>query len=228
MAPERDPDPYTSLREIVAGEMFEIRTLLPAKVERYQHDPPMVDVLPLFKRFYLDDDDQEIEVPPAVITNVPIEFPRGGGFAISWPLKKGDPVWLHVAERSIDRYMETDGKTPVDPADARRFDLTDAVCYPGGGTARNAIANAHPDHLVIGLEDGSGELHIKPDGTFRFGDATASKALAIAETTNSRLQALETAVTMPHGSTFGPTVPPPFFPGAGGASTASGRTFTDG
>ncbi|MNS79607.1 hypothetical protein D3C72_1132670 [compost metagenome] len=69
-----------------------------------------------------------------------------------------------------------------------------------------------------------------PDGKFRLGTSSASKAIALGDPVEDRIAALEQAVSMPHTAPpfGGPTVPPPFFPGGGGASTKSTRGFIDG
>jgi hypothetical protein len=225
----RKPDTLEALRAIVHGELADMHTMMPGKIVSYNHDKQLADVKPVHLRTYLNESDEEEQHELPVIPDVPVRFPRGGGFTITWPLKAGDPVWLEFAERSIDDYLETDGTQIHDDLDGRRHHLDDAVCYPGGGTAKNASPIASATDLVIGLEDGSGALYVKADGKFHFGTAAAAKALGVADTIDARLSALEVQVTLPHGNgNFGsPTVPPPFSPGAGGASTASTRMFTD-
>lgn len=240
----REPDELTALQAIIAAELAEIQTAMPAKVERYQHDPPMVDVTPVLKRVFLDDDDQEVEVEYPVITNVPVAFPRGGGFTATWPLKKGDPVWLVFASRSLDSYLETDGTQLVDPQDARRHDISDAIAIPAGGTYKNAQP-AHAEDVVVGFENGTVELHIQPNGEtwwkiptgrkFNFGSQAAAKALALAEVCNDRLDKLEGwAGEHVHAGNLAPAVQlGTFFPWAvyglpsAGVTTESTRVFTD-
>ncbi|MNS65687.1 hypothetical protein D3C72_988630 [compost metagenome] len=234
----REPSLGESLDLIIGSHLAEIHTALPGKIEKYDAATGKADVKPVHLRFYEGEDGEEMEVAYPVITNVPVMFPRGGGAFVSLPLKQGDPVWLIFAQRSLDAYLETDGKQDVDPGDARRHHLSDAVCYPGGGTWRNAIPNAHADDLVIGLEDGGAEIHVTPSGevwmkldALRIGGAAAGRALAIAETVDARLGALESFATN-HMHTAPPLGGPtstsiaPFSPAAG--STASAKAFVDG
>lgn len=232
----REPSFDESINAIIGAHLAEIHTALPGKVVRYDAATGKADVKPVILRFYEGEDGGEIEVPYPVVTNVPVMFPRGGGAFVSLPLKPDDPVWLLFSQRSLDRYLETDGTQEVDTEDARRHHLSDALCYPGGGTWRNAIPNAHPDDLVIGIEDEGAEIHVTPGGdvwvkagNIKLGASGAAKALALAETVDARLSQLEYQVTLPHGNgNFGgPTVPPLFTPGAGGASTASSKVFAD-
>lgn len=230
---DREPDLGEALDALMGGLQAEIHTCLPGIVQKYSGGK--ADVLPAFRRAYRDEDGGEVVVSYPVVTNVPVMTPRGGGAYVSIPLKKGDPVVLICSQRSMDRYLETDGSAPVDPADARMHHITDAWCYPGGGTFRNA-APAHADDLVIGLEDGACEIHVAPGGevkikasAVRLGDLAASEALAIAATTDARLSALESfASAHTHtGNLGGPTSPAivPLVPGAGGASTAASKVY---
>jgi hypothetical protein len=231
----RDPSFDESLEAVINAELAEVHTALPAKVVKYADGK--ADVKPVILRVYEAEDGTEQTVAYPVITNVPVMNLRGGGAFISIPLKAGDPVWLLFAQRSLDKYLETDGTQDLDTEDARRHHLSDAICYPGGGTWRNAIPNAHADDLVIGLEDGKVELHITPGGevcikaeAVRMGSLSAAEALAKASVVDARLDALEShASGHTHGNgNFGsPTTSAviPLIPGGG--STASSTVFAD-
>ena len=231
-----DADPQEQIDTLVDGKTAEIHTVIPGIIEKFDPATCLADVRPALKRrFSVNGEDGETvavkkELP--VIPNVPVAFPRGGGFAITWPLKKGDPCLLLISERSIDSYIDSDGKAPVDPDDSRTHDLSDAICYPGMTTKKSPAARAHATHLVIGLEDGTGELHIAPDGKFHLGTPTADKALALAEKVDGRLGDLEAfAATHMHPTAApGPpspgALPDPFIPPVG-QTTGSTRVFTD-
>ena len=239
---DREPDELTSIQRIVEARLAELHTCVPAKVVSYDHAKQEATVQPAFKRVYLDDDDAEQEVDYPAISGVPVAFPRGKGWSVTWPLEKDDPVWLVVSQRSLDAYLETDGKQVIDPADGRKHDLSDSWCYPGGGTPKNASAIASATDLVIGLEDASCEVHVKPDGEiyakmpaskkFKIGSADAAKALALAEICDARLDALESFANSHmhgNGNQGSPTTGPvsPLTPGHGGSSTACERTVVD-
>lgn len=234
----REPSEEESLDIIIESHLAELHTAMPGFIEKYDAATGKADVQPVLKRVYLDEDGQEVEVPYPVITNVPVACPRGGGAFVSLPLKKGDPVWLIFAERSLDGYLETDGAQQLDPQDARRHHISDAIAYPGGGTFTNHIPNAHADDLVVGLESGDAELHIKPNGEVWFkagklmlGANGAAKAMALAEKVEAEIQALRDYVaghthTWPGGMSPAPTTAPIVPPGAVG-STASSKVFAD-
>lgn len=234
----RDPDEYDAVASVFDGRMLEVNTAMPGVVERYDAATGRADVSPVIKRVYVvDGKDQAFDQP--VITSVPVCFPRGGGFAMTFPLKKGDPVLLVFSQRSIDRWTDTDGKTKHDCEDDRRFDLSDAIAIPGLYTFKAPIQTAHADNLVLAKEDGSchfqittgGEFQMK-GGPFRLGSDAANKALALAEKCDSRLSDLEAfAATHMHPTAApGPpspgVLPNPFIPPVG-QTTGSTKVFTD-
>lgn len=91
----------------------------------------------------------EIQAMPP-LSNVPVAYPAGAGGSMTYPLRAGDTVLLIFSSASLAAYRET-GSTG-DPADVRRFDLSDAWCIPvAGGNAPTSqtdrVVIAQPDQL---------------------------------------------------------------------------------
>jgi len=138
-----------------------LHTAMPGMVEAYDPIEQTVDVKPLIKNVQTDEDENEIEDELPVLSKVPLMFPRGGKFFISWPIAVGDIVLLVFCERSIDTYTATDGTKPVDPVDMRRHDLSDAVAFPGFYPFKNAIKDIDDANLVLGMDDGKAKIIIE-------------------------------------------------------------------
>ncbi len=171
----RRPAFETSIRRYIQGELLDLHVSIPGRVEYYDPSRQWADVQPLLAQVYLDESDQEIIVPFPVIPNVPILFPRGNGFYIHWPLRQGDPVDMICSQRSLDAWKSSDGKTILDPLDARHHHLTDAYAIPGGSTAQNAINLPNNTDLIIGRADGSVEIHVTSDGKIKLGSGSLSE-----------------------------------------------------
>ena len=129
---ERHPELIDVLQQVVRSELARVHTALPGVIESYDATTQTAEVrIPI--RFSRRDPDTGERVPyaPPPLPNVPIAWPAGGGGAYSdtWPLQRGDEVWLSFAERSVDEWLLTDGEL-VTPADVRRFSLSDAVATP--------------------------------------------------------------------------------------------------
>lgn len=168
-----------------------LRVAQPARVERYNPETQLVDVQPLIKEAYEDEDGQRrVELLP-VITNVPVVFPGSGGFRITFPVAKGDTVLLIHTDRSLDAWMLHGGE--VDPRDDRTHDLTDAVAMVGFHHSGNPWTGVSTNHLTLGA-DGGAQIHVKADAV-HVGAETAVDAAALASKVAAQLQALKAALT---------------------------------
>jgi len=93
----------------------------------------------------------------AVLEDVPIAFPRSGGFVITFPIIKGDKVQLIFQSRSIDKWL-IDGAS--DQKDIRTHNINDSI-------ASNLIAypiNAKIkkfDNKAIVIRNLSNSIYIK-------------------------------------------------------------------
>lgn len=115
-------------RERVAAE---IRVSLPVRVQTYYQDSQTADVVPLIADVYIDEDgEQQVENLP-VIPSVPVQFPEGGGFVLTFPIAAGDTGVILCTDRSLDGWLTNGGTQPQAPLDDRRHALKDAVFLPG-------------------------------------------------------------------------------------------------
>ncbi len=140
----RTPSLPELLRAAVQDELSEFFVALPGKVEKFDVSTgvPKADVKPLLKRAYINQDGTEGIDDLAIVTNVPVIMPRGGGFFMSFPLQPGDIVLLVFMDRSIDEFMFSGGSSPIDPVDFREHDISDAVAIPGFYPFTKPIKNA--------------------------------------------------------------------------------------
>ncbi len=212
-----------TLAEVIRSAMdcrgLEVHTSLPCRVEKIDKDGKFVDVKPLIKRRFLNPDGSEIDESLPVIPRVPIAWPRAGKFFITFPIKPGDLVEVVITEASRDAFQASGGEE-TDPDDFRRFDLSDAWAYPGGGHPDStALKNFDPDDLVIGV-DGGVVAHFKASGQIHLGSKNAAEFIAQANKTDQRIGALEQAVITIAGQTNGHThlVTLPTFPAGTGPS----------
>lgn len=167
----------TGARTVLA----EAHTALPGRVVSYDDDLQRATVeIPVRERRRPDELDGEptyTDMPP--VLEAPVVHPRGAGWHFHHELQRGDPVLLVIAERSIEEWIAT-GDAAIDPADPRRFDLSDAYVLPGGAprpqatpaSARKAGAltlSSTDGATQLVLEDGRAELKA---GTVVLGDGT--------------------------------------------------------
>ena len=152
---------------------------MPGRVEAFYPAAQQADVQPLLKRVVVaPDGTKTIDSFPKLV-NVPVEFPRGGGWRITWPLAAGDIVEIRFMERSMDAWSGSGGE--VEPQQSRRHHLSDAICFPALSPARSAIPGIGSTDLIIGREDGTSEIRMKPDGSILLGQ---TPSLGVARTTD--------------------------------------------
>ena len=83
-----------------------VHTALIAKVENYNAEKQLVDVSPaLIQSMRTLNGEWHKETLP-LLCDVPVLFPRAGGFFISFPIKPGDFVQLIFNEVDIESWFE--------------------------------------------------------------------------------------------------------------------------
>lgn len=155
-------------RNITLAEVFKannsalragLHTSMPGVIRSYDPETKTADIQPVLKvPIYEPEtgDPGEAEELP-VIPNVPVSFPRGGGWHLSWPMEVGDHVTLVFSEAATGQWRTTGELS--EPADVRRHCLGYPTAFPG----------AHPDDDVL-LDDDplnvitSGKLVLGKDG----------------------------------------------------------------
>ncbi len=179
------PELSDTIRTIIDQVMVQVNVCLPAKVVKYYPSTQYADVQVQLKRKYENGD----LVPIPVIPNVPIKHPRssGGQAYVHMPIQKGDDVVLVFSQRSLDNWKTQGGMQ--DPADRRKFHLSDAFALIGGSAEPDAFQVNDP--TAIEIQNQSGKLQLKTDGTVNLGDFSPSKSAAIGESVEARLQKLE-------------------------------------
>lgn len=151
--------------------LLDLHVSLPAKIETY--DGNKASVQPLLKRTFANGN--VLNLP--IITNVPILWQRAGKAMLVLPIKKGDTGTLLFSERSLDLWLVQG--SDVDPADPRKFDLSDAQFIPGIYPFDNP-----PDFDAerIVLTNDKGRVTIGPTGKYSFSNGTEEIMTLLSDT----------------------------------------------
>jgi hypothetical protein len=158
----------SNIKQGIDSRLKDLHTSLPGIVESFDSATQLARVQPAIKRIFVTrDEDIEILTPLdlPILINVPVIFPRGGGFSLTFPVSKGDECLITFCERSIDDWHQT-GKSRS--PSARRFhSLSDATAFVGLSSIPNKIPSYSTDEVQIKKDDGSAILSIKPDTGIR-------------------------------------------------------------
>ncbi len=129
--------------------------MLPAKV--IATDRKTVSVQPLISMITTSN---EI-VQRSVIPSIPVQWPGGGGFVMSWPLRAGDFGWIKSNDRDISLFLQSlrrGSPASSPPNTARKWSFSDAVFIPD--TMGNGVSIAGGDALNFVIQDLAGTVKI--------------------------------------------------------------------
>ena len=96
----------------------------------------------------------------APVPNVPVVWPSGGGYTLTFPLAAGDPVLLVYAQRGIGGFKRTFG--PSVPDLDGFFAAKDAVALAGFGTL--SVTPAVAGAVNLQANDGSAYISLGANG----------------------------------------------------------------
>lgn len=184
----RTPSLAEVIRESAIAFFDDMHFALPARVERYDNTKQLVDVQPVVKRPFLDEEGvRQVERIP-VVPAVPVLFPRFGKFRITFPVSAGDGVLLVFSEQALDVWMSEGGE--VDPLDDRRSHLTDAVALPGLYDLKRTLQPTNEGAMTLGHDDGV-QIYITESG-INLGSNTGAQleAAALGDSIDSYLGSL--------------------------------------
>lgn len=197
-----EPDDAELLLGAIEARLVDLHTIKVGKVQSYDSELQVADVVCVMRRPYnIGDGEVDHEEFP-VIPNVPVVWPRAGGFVIHMPLKKGDHVVLGFTDDNIAMWRQSGSVS--DPDDLRRHDLGSAICFAGITPALDVLSINPLDVLVraagmyIG-EDGTPRLLCWDDSGITAGrpDPLTKRVspVALADRTEARITALEGQLT---------------------------------
>ncbi len=169
------------------ARLMDVHTTIVGRVERYDATKQVVDVIPELKRAVSDGEGGYVLEQLPVLPNVPVCFPRAGGFFISFPIQKGDKVAVMFAERSIAAWKQK-GES-VDPGDRRMHPLAGAIALPGVYPNGSELDDASDADMMLG-KDGTSGAQIKiTSSEVHLGGG--SQYVALANLVKSRLDQIQ-------------------------------------
>lgn len=135
----------------IEGRLKDLHTCLPGIIVSFDPATQTAAVQPAVKRIFTERG--AVNLP--VCVDVPVAFPGGGDFFLTFPVKAGDECILLFSERAID-YWHANGGTQL-PAEYRLHDLSDGIAQVG--------LNSQPKKLAALQMDGA-ELRTRDRSTY--------------------------------------------------------------
>jgi hypothetical protein len=175
-------------------------TALPAQVVAYDPASQLCSAQPVSRQGFKNESGKRQTATLPVVTDVPVAWPRGGGFRLTFPLAPGDFVLLVFSSLAFDTWL-LQGGANLDPGDDRRNTLSDAVAIAG-------IFDADDEDSTTPPTDAASLAHTAVDGatvdvlndTVYVGGRTGAEPTLKGVAFNSALSDLLAALTAALGS----------------------------
>jgi len=166
-----DPTEVEVLREAIKSALIDVHVALPARVDSYDAAKQTVKVTLCVTRDRLNDSRDVVTEDMPQLDNVPVAWPRGGGFFMTMPIAKGDFVQLVFNESATGVFRDS-GVSPSRPGDLRRHHISSPVAIPGGAFPdAQPVGDASESDMVLG-KDGGAVVTLKPNGDIEVGGTT--------------------------------------------------------
>lgn len=150
---ERLDDPEESLRMAMEDKQAEIWTALPGVVASVDLAAQTVAVQPAIQGSVSAPDGSVQNVNLPLLVDVPICWPRAGGFALTFPVKAGDEVLVVFASRCIDSWWQSGGVGAQ--AEARMHDLSDGFAILAPTSQSKKLSDVQTDGVEMRTESRS-------------------------------------------------------------------------
>ena len=191
------PSPADLLTAATASATAKMRTAEPGIIASYDAATQRATVTLGMSVRVRKPDGSQVHEAPVTIPNVPIAWPRAGGYSLTFPLAAGDEVLLVFSSRSLDEWKGGPARAGVEASDPRRFAVQDAYAIP-------TVAAAAP--LPSTALDAS--ALVLAGALVKLGDSTASDFVALASLVLDELNALRAEIILhTHPTGVGPTGP---------------------
>jgi hypothetical protein len=154
-------------------ERTDIWTALPGRIKSFDPARQTATVEVLYKPRL---NGQPTAMPDLV--EVPVVFPRGGGSALTFPIKAGDGVQLQFQSRDMGNWYASGEASEA--GSARMHDLSDAVAIPGLNHSGKVLTNFDNSTIAMQSEDGTKRISLDPQtGKVQIGTAGGDDLLKI-------------------------------------------------
>lgn len=156
-----NPNLAELIADAITSRLLDVHVAMPGRVKSYDRETQTAEVIPVIKNAApMRDGSTELEELP-VLPNVPVKWPRGGGYYMHFPLAPGDHVLLIFCEAAIAQWRETGEVSP--PGDLRRHSLSYPYAVPGVAPDAEAFSDAPESEALMAVGSG-GSLRVSEPG----------------------------------------------------------------
>jgi hypothetical protein len=167
---ERLDDLEEGLRIAMESHQSHMWTALPGVVTGVDLAAQTLSVQPSIQGSVTAPDGSVQAVNLPLLVDVPVVWPRAGGFALTFPIKAGDEVLVVFASRCIDAWWQSGGVGAQ--AEARMHDLSDGFAILAPTSQPKKFSGVSSSNVQLRDESGTTYVEITPGGAARVVGAT--------------------------------------------------------
>ena len=155
--PERLHNPMEVYRKLLDQFGADLRVACPGIVESFDATAQTATVnVALREKINIDGNLEWTDIPTLV--DVPVLFPRAGGYAITFPVQAGDECLVIFCDLCIDAHWQSGGVQ--NQIDKRRHDLSDGMAIITGTSQPNRLSNVSNSTFQIRNNEGTALMEI--------------------------------------------------------------------
>lgn len=159
---ERLNDHEEALRIALEGHQSGIWTALPGILQSFNAGAMTAEVQPSVQGRLRQQDGTWKDANLPLLLDCPVIFPAGGGFALTFPLAKGDEGLVVFSSRCIDAWWYSGGIQKQ--ARARMHDLSDGFFLPGCFSQPRKLANVSTTNVQLRSADSQTLVEVATGG----------------------------------------------------------------
>ncbi len=151
------------LRQAMANWQSDLWTALPGIVQSYDPTKQTCTVQPgIHLVRYPRDGSDPVPLEFPVLLDVPVVFPGGGGYSLTFPLAKGDEVLVVFASRGMDAwwYYGTANQKSQPQTELRMHDLSDGFAIVGP-RSRPRVLSPNPSSNTVQIRSDDGAAYVE-------------------------------------------------------------------
>lgn len=155
----------------IEARLKNVHTCLPGIIVSYDAAKQTAQVQPAIQRIFTERG--PINLP--VCVDVPVLFPAGGNFVLTFPIQANDECLLWFSERCIDLWFTYGSTQP--PFEYRLHDLSDGFAFVGISSLPRSIPSAQTTSAELRARNRSTRVTITDGGNVEIVNAAGSITL---------------------------------------------------
>ncbi len=155
---ERIADPVEQQREIMLMAAINLRVAMPGIIESYNPKTQTAAIqVAIRERINIHGNEEWTEIP--LLVDVPILFPRAGGYSITFPVRQGDECLVVFTDCCYDAFWQSGGIQ--NQVERRRHDLSDGMAIITGISQPTRLVGVSTDSLQVRNDAGTAVVEIQ-------------------------------------------------------------------